>query len=77
MIQKGLKIGAEIPHDEASLPLPLYVFMAFLCRCDVHRGGLCPPGLFRRWWCVRLDVWLDVDDDGCFYIEGIAIGQRL
>jgi len=50
MIQKGMTVGAEIPHDEASLPLSLYVFMAFLCRCDVHRGGLCPPGLFRKWW---------------------------
>jgi hypothetical protein len=76
MIQKGLKVGAEIPYDEVSLPLSLYMFIAFLCRHDVHLGGLCPSGLFRRRWFVLSDVPLDADDDGCFYIESITVGGQ-
>jgi len=74
MIQKRLKVGAEIPYNEASLPLSLYVSKAFLGHRDVHRGGRCPSNLFWRWWFVRPNVWLDADDDGCFYIEGITVG---
>jgi hypothetical protein len=73
MVQKRLKVCAKIPYDEASFLLSLYVFMAFLRRHDVHHGGPGPSGLFRRQWVI---LWLDADDDGCFYIEGIAVGRQ-
>jgi hypothetical protein len=48
MVQKRLKVCAEIPYEEASFLLLLYVFMAFLHHHDVHHSGLGPSGLFQR-----------------------------